>query len=114
MQVISFSTIDPGMTIVVNAELQDGYKNLTPAVGGGRCADRTYVWNFYGADMIGQKIVFNVQITETQESDIEYMFRNYSEFFLSYSTKTCKAGLDNFQFGTGNDQITFVILEEDI
>ncbi len=114
MEMISFSTLESGMSIVIAAESKDNFQALTPAVGGGRCADGSYVRNLYNADMIGQELVFNVQITEDQESDIEYMVRNYSEFFLSYSTKTARAGINNFQFGTGNDEIKFVILEENI
>ncbi len=111
---ISFSTLEAGYTIVIEAELQDGYQVLTPAVGGGPCTDGSYVRNVYKVNTVGQEIAFDMQITEAQEDNIEYMIRNYTEFFLSYSTKTAKAGINEFQFGTGNDQIKFVILEEDI
>lgn len=111
---ISFSTLEAGRTIVIEAELQDGYQVFAPAVGGGACADGTFVRTVYKTDMVGQEIAFKMQITEAQEIAIEYMYRNYTEFFLSYATKTAKAGINYFESGTGNDQIKFIILEEDI
>ncbi len=110
---IHISTIESGMNISqIESEIQDGYQVLTSAVGGGRCADGSYVRNLYNADMIGQAIRFNVENTQSIEDDIEYMERNYTEFFLSFATKGYKVGIDSFQFGTGNNTIDFTILEE--
>ncbi len=110
---IHFSTIESGMSVSqIESEIKDGYQVLAPAVGGGRCADGTYVRNLYNADMIGQAIRFIVQISQSIESNIEYMIENYTEFILSFATKCYRVGIDSFQFGTGKDTIDFTILEE--
>ncbi len=110
---IHIATIESGMNISqIESEVKDGYQDFAPAIGGGRCPDGSLVRNIYNADMIGQPIRFDIQTSQDTEDDIEYMMRNYSEFFLSFATKGYKVGIDNFQFGTGNNTIKFTILEE--
>ncbi len=110
---IHISTIESGMNISqIESEIKAGYQVLTPAVGGGRCADGSYVRNVYNVDMIGQTIRFDIENSQSTEDDIEYMERNYTEFFLSFATKGYRVGIDDFKFGTGKNTIDFTILEE--
>ena len=111
---ISLTTIEASnYKLEIDAKVQDGFQNLTPATGGGRCADGTYVRNYYGTDALGQTIRFEIDTDKETEEKIEYMVRNYSEFNLSFQSKIMKVGFDFVEFGTGNDNVlSFVVLEE--
>lgn len=110
--IISVSTIEASnYAFSIDATVSDGFQNIERATGGGRCADGTYVINDYGVDVLGQKLQFDVEVDLETEQKIEYMITNYSEFVLCFLSKIMRVKMA-MAFGTGNNTITFTVLEE--
>lgn len=110
--IISLATIESGYHFETDAKISDGFQILKPAVGGGRCADGSYIRNYYGTSFVGQKPKFEIEIDKTTESTIVTMVKNYETFNLMFQDYIFKVGIEEYNFGTGNNDITFVILED--
>ncbi len=110
--IISLNTITPGYSLSLRATVQDGFNNLTPATGGGICADGTFAINYYAVSSLGKELKFNLQLSRDDEQTFIFLAKNYQTFRLTFDNNIYVVSISSFNFGTGNDDITFIILED--